>query len=121
MFVSVLREKLALPARKKTFDEYRHCCFAVDSPHEIAAIQAKGLAIGQESSDEEKARVKSGEFQLVLFSPEALRSVRRCSYRDICTALESLLLSLMRRTVSRNGVCVCACARVCRRVRGGWV
>ena len=49
--------------------------------------------------------MKSGEFQLVLFIPEALRSVRRCG--DICTALESLLLLLMRRTVSRNVVCVC--------------
>ena len=37
---------------------------------QVAAMSAKGLAIGcvtQESSDEEKARVKSGEFQLVFF------------------------------------------------------
>ena len=47
---------------------------------QVASMSSKGLAIGcvtQESSDEDKAKVRSGEFQLVLFSPEALLSVRR--------------------------------------------
>ena len=41
---------------------------------------AKGLSVGcitRESSDSERAMVLSGQYQLVLFSPEALLIVRR--------------------------------------------
>ena len=47
---------------------------------QVAALSAKGLAVAcitQESSDEEKAKVKSAVYQLVLFSPEALLTIRR--------------------------------------------
>ena len=47
---------------------------------QVTALSSRGLAVGcvtQESSDEEKAKVRSGQYQLVLFSPEALLSVRR--------------------------------------------
>ena len=47
---------------------------------QVAGLSARGLAVGcvtQDSSDEEKAKVKSGQYQLVLFSPEALLSIRR--------------------------------------------
>ena len=42
---------------------------------QVAALSTRGLAVGcvtQESTDEEKAKVRSGQYQLVLFSPEAL-------------------------------------------------
>ena len=51
---------------------------------QVASLSKKGLAVGcitQESSDEERAKVKDGQYQLVLFSPEALLSVRR--WRDL--------------------------------------
>ena len=47
---------------------------------QVATLSARGLAVGcitQESSDEEKAKVKRGQYQLVLFSPEALLTIRR--------------------------------------------
>ena len=47
---------------------------------QVVSLSAKGLAVGcitQESSDEERAKVMDGQYQLVLFSPEALLSVRR--------------------------------------------
>ena len=47
---------------------------------QVAALSSKGLAVGcvtQESLDEEKAKVRNGQYQLVLFSPEALLDVRR--------------------------------------------
>ena len=47
---------------------------------QVASLSARGLAVGcitQESSEEERAKVKNGQYQLVLFSPEALLSFRR--------------------------------------------
>ena len=47
---------------------------------QVASLSTRGLAVGcitHESSDEERAKVKDGQYQLVLFSPEALLTVRR--------------------------------------------
>lgn len=47
---------------------------------QVAALSSRGLAVWcvtRESSDEEKAKVRSGGYQLVLFSPEALLGVRQ--------------------------------------------
>lgn len=47
---------------------------------QVTTLSARGLAVGcvtRESSDEEKAKVKNGQYQLVMFSPEALLTVRR--------------------------------------------
>ena len=55
---------------------------------QVAALSSRGLAVGcvtQESTDEEKAKVRSGQYQLVLFSPEALLGVRcSCCDRHYC-------------------------------------
>ena len=75
---------------------------------QVASLSARGLAVGcitQESSEEERAKVKNGQYQLMLFSPEALLSFRR--WRELLQgegySLGSWLLSWMRHTVSRNG------------------
>ena len=47
---------------------------------QVATLLAKGLSVGcitRESSDSERAMALSGQYQLVLFSPEALLIVRR--------------------------------------------
>ena len=47
---------------------------------QVASLSARGLAIGcitQESSEKERAKVKNGQYQLMLFSPEALLSFRQ--------------------------------------------
>ena len=47
---------------------------------QVATLSDRGLAVGcvtSESSVAEKHKVSNGEYQLVLFSPEALLSVRR--------------------------------------------
>ena len=52
--------------------------------YQVASLSAKGLSIGcvtRESLDTEKAMALSGQYQLVLFSPEALLTVRR--WREI--------------------------------------
>ena len=91
---------------------------------QVAAMSAKGLAIGcvtQESSDEEKARVKSGEFQLVLFSPEALLSIRR--WRELLQGhlYSSRIVAFVvdeAHCVKKWCVCVCVCVCVCGRGLG---
>ena len=46
---------------------------------QVATLSAKGLSVGcitRESSDSERAMVLSGQYQLVLFCPEALLIIR---------------------------------------------
>ena len=77
----------ALPA---VFDSLRNtpskCIVLVVSPlialmkDEVATLSAKGLSVGciaRESSDSERAMALSRQYQLVLFSSEALLIVRR--------------------------------------------
>ena len=47
---------------------------------QVASLSTRGLAVGcitHESSDEERAKMKDGQYQLVSFSPEALLTVHR--------------------------------------------
>ena len=51
---------------------------------QVASLLTRGLAVGcitHESSDEERVKVKDGQYQLVLFSPEALLTV--CRWREL--------------------------------------
>ena len=58
---------------------------------QVASLSIRGLAVGcitHESSDEERAKVKDDQYQLVLFSPKALLTVRR--WRELAIAGDKL-------------------------------
>ena len=76
----------ALPAAFDSLKKTSNSIVLVVSPlialmkDQVATLSAKGLSVGcvtRESSNAEKAMALSGQYQLVLFSPEALLTVRR--------------------------------------------